>query len=97
MGGTAYVFGTKAGRDRYEQIRGWASSMKDRFADPVVDTYGSRHRTEGEPAHGERQPAEESPRGPDIGGGSRHRRRDPLGVRGRAELVRFASPRSPEH
>ena len=38
VGGTAYVFGTKAGRDRYEQIRGWASSMKDRFTDPVVDT-----------------------------------------------------------
>ena len=37
VGGTAYVFGTKAGRDRYEQIRGWASSMKDRFTDPVVD------------------------------------------------------------
>lgn len=38
VGGTAYVFGTKAGRDRYEQIRGWASSMKDRFTDPLVDT-----------------------------------------------------------
>jgi hypothetical protein len=40
VGGTAYVFGTKAGRDRYEQIRGWVSSMKDRFGDPLanVDT-----------------------------------------------------------
>ena len=38
VGGTAYVFGTKAGRDRYEQIRGWATSMKDRFTDPLVDT-----------------------------------------------------------
>ncbi len=38
VGGTAYVFGTKAGRERYEQIRTWASSMKDRFGDPVVDT-----------------------------------------------------------
>jgi hypothetical protein len=40
VGGTAYVFGTKAGRDRYEQIRAWASSMKDRLSDPLarVDT-----------------------------------------------------------
>ena len=40
VGGTAYVFGTKAGRDRYEQIRGWFSAMKDRFTDPLarVDT-----------------------------------------------------------
>ena len=40
VGGTAYVFGTKAGHDRYEQIRGWVSSMKDRFGDPLarVDT-----------------------------------------------------------
>jgi hypothetical protein len=40
VGGTAYVFGTKAGRDRYEQLRAWASSMKDRLADPLtrVDT-----------------------------------------------------------
>lgn len=40
VGGTAYVFGTKAGRDRYEQIRGWFSSMKDRMTDPLarVDT-----------------------------------------------------------
>lgn len=40
VGGTAYVFGTKAGRDRYEQIRTWFSSMKDRVTDPLarVDT-----------------------------------------------------------
>ena len=40
VGGTAYVFGTKAGRDRYEQMRGWVSSMKDRMQDPLanVDT-----------------------------------------------------------
>jgi len=40
VGGTAYVFGTKAGRDRYEQIRSWFSSMKDRLTDPLarVDT-----------------------------------------------------------
>ena len=40
VGGTAYVFGTKAGRDRYEQIRGWFSSMNNRFGDPLerVDT-----------------------------------------------------------
>ena len=40
VGGTAYVFGTKAGRDRYEQIRGWFSSMTDRMTDPLarVDT-----------------------------------------------------------
>lgn len=40
VGGTAYIFGTKAGRDRYEQIRTWSSSMKDRLTDPLsrVDT-----------------------------------------------------------
>jgi hypothetical protein len=38
VGGTAYVFGTKAGRDRYDQIRGWVSSMKDRFTDSVDTT-----------------------------------------------------------
>jgi hypothetical protein len=36
VGGTAYVFGTKAGRERYEQLRGWFSSMKDRMKDPLV-------------------------------------------------------------
>ncbi len=36
VGGTAYVFGTKAGRDRYEQMRTWFSSMKDRLTDPLV-------------------------------------------------------------
>ncbi len=35
VGGTAYVFGTKAGRERYEQIRAWFSSMKDRMSDPL--------------------------------------------------------------
>jgi hypothetical protein len=40
VGGTAYIFGTKAGRDRYEQIRSWFSSTKDRLTDPLtrVDT-----------------------------------------------------------
>jgi hypothetical protein len=40
VGGAAYVFGTKAGRERYEQIRNWASSMTDRVSDPrhSVDT-----------------------------------------------------------
>ena len=32
VGGAAYVFGTKAGRGRYEQIRAWSTSMKDRLA-----------------------------------------------------------------
>ena len=34
------MFGTKAGRDRYEQMRGWVSSMRDRMQDPLanVDT-----------------------------------------------------------
>lgn len=32
VGGAAYLFGTKAGRDRYDQIRAWASSTKDRVA-----------------------------------------------------------------
>jgi hypothetical protein len=34
VGGTAYIFGTKAGRERYEQIRSWSSSMKDRLTEP---------------------------------------------------------------
>ena len=40
VGGTAYVFGTKAGHDRYEQMRSWLSSMTDRMKDPLanVDT-----------------------------------------------------------
>jgi hypothetical protein len=32
VGGAAYVFGTKAGHGRYEQLRAWSSSMKDRLA-----------------------------------------------------------------
>jgi len=36
VGGTAYIFGTKAGRDRYEQIRSWFSSTKDRLTDPLT-------------------------------------------------------------
>jgi hypothetical protein len=39
VGGAAYIFGTKAGRDRYEQIRSWSSSMKDRLTrQDAVDT-----------------------------------------------------------
>lgn len=38
VGGAAYVFGTKAGRERYEQIRSWSSRMMDRMTDPPVDT-----------------------------------------------------------
>ncbi len=40
VGGAAYVFGTKAGRERYEQIKAWSSSMKDRMSHRVdeVDT-----------------------------------------------------------
>jgi hypothetical protein len=30
VGGGAYVLGTRAGRERYEQIKTWASDMKDR-------------------------------------------------------------------
>jgi hypothetical protein len=30
VGGGAYVLGTRAGRERYEQIKSWASDMKDR-------------------------------------------------------------------
>jgi len=36
VGGAAYIFGTKAGRDRYEQIRSWFFSTKDRLTDPLV-------------------------------------------------------------
>jgi hypothetical protein len=32
VGGAAYVFGTKAGHGRYEQIRAWSSTMMDRMA-----------------------------------------------------------------
>jgi hypothetical protein len=40
VGGAAYIFGTKAGRERYEQIRTWSSSMMDRLAERrhAVDT-----------------------------------------------------------
>jgi hypothetical protein len=31
IGGGAYVLGTRAGHERYEQIKGWASGMKDRM------------------------------------------------------------------
>ena len=31
VGGAAYIFGTKAGRARYDQISAWAVSTKDRF------------------------------------------------------------------
>jgi hypothetical protein len=34
VGGAAYLFGTKAGHDRYEQIRAWPASMKDGLTDP---------------------------------------------------------------
>ena len=37
VGGAAYVFGTKAGRERYEQIKAWSSSMKDRMTDQFDD------------------------------------------------------------
>ena len=30
VGGGAYVLGTRAGRERYDQLKGWASGMKDR-------------------------------------------------------------------
>lgn len=30
VGGGAYVLGTKAGRERYEQMRSWASDMRDK-------------------------------------------------------------------
>lgn len=40
VGGAAYLFGTKAGHDRYEQIRAWSASMRDRLTEPhdAVDT-----------------------------------------------------------
>jgi len=40
VGGAAYIFGTKAGRERYEQIRRWFSSMKERMTPSrdAVDT-----------------------------------------------------------
>jgi hypothetical protein len=31
VGGAAYVFGTQAGRERYEDIRAWLTSTKDRL------------------------------------------------------------------
>lgn len=34
IGGGAYVLGTRAGHERYEQLRSWASSMKDRMRGP---------------------------------------------------------------
>ncbi len=38
VGGAAYVFGTKAGRERYEQIRSWSSKMMARL--------GEQHRVD---------------------------------------------------
>ena len=38
IGGVAYIFGTKAGHERYEQIRGWSSKMIDRLGERPVDT-----------------------------------------------------------
>ena len=32
VAGTAYVLGTKAGRERYEQIMAWVKSMRDRVS-----------------------------------------------------------------
>ena len=31
VGGAAYIFGTKAGRERFDQISAWAVSTKDRL------------------------------------------------------------------
>lgn len=40
VSGAAYIFGTKAGRERYEQIKTWSLAMKDRLTHPQdhVDT-----------------------------------------------------------
>ena len=59
VGGVAYVFGTKAGRERYEQIRAWSSSMKDRMTHRLdeVDTSTPGHRPEAEPTDRERDPS----------------------------------------
>jgi len=32
IGGAAYVLGAKAGKERYEEIRGWFASMRERAA-----------------------------------------------------------------
>jgi hypothetical protein len=36
LAGGAYVMGTKAGRARYEQMRGWVSSMSQREGDREI-------------------------------------------------------------
>jgi hypothetical protein len=38
VGVIAYIVGTRAGRDRYEQIRRWSSSIVDRLTELSVDT-----------------------------------------------------------
>jgi hypothetical protein len=37
VGGAAYVFGTKAGRERYEQIKSWISGLKERLPETEAD------------------------------------------------------------
>lgn len=41
VGGGAYVLGTRAGRERYEQIKGWASDMKGRMRGAGEDEWRS--------------------------------------------------------
>ncbi|HEX6130488.1 MAG TPA: hypothetical protein VF044_02100 [Actinomycetota bacterium] len=38
VGGGAYVLGTRAGRERYEQIRSWASDMRGKMSGGDAET-----------------------------------------------------------
>jgi hypothetical protein len=40
VGGGAYILGTRAGRERYEQIKGWASDMRERVRGGGEDEWG---------------------------------------------------------
>ena len=39
VGGGAYVLGTRAGRERFEQIKGWASDVRDRVRGGGTDEW----------------------------------------------------------
>jgi len=41
IGGAAYVLGAKAGKERYDQIKGWFTNMRERAAGAGQDTMSS--------------------------------------------------------
>lgn len=47
VGGTAYVLGAKAGRERYEELRGWWQRVRSRGTEAIDE--GMEEMTEGTP------------------------------------------------